>query len=129
MQPLYTNLKPKTPSELQSNLIYQVNCSQCNKIYIGQTKQLLKNRLNQHKLAISQHKKNNTALSNHALENFHTFDFKNTKIIHKENNISKRLFLEMCYIKNNDKTINYQTDIENLSVVYNDILKINNKTN
>ena len=68
-------------------------------------------------------KGNKTALAEHATSYKHSFDFKNTKILHIENNLKKRLFLEMIYIEKENSSINYKRDIENLSVIYNNIIK------
>ena len=43
---------PHNPEE-KSCVVYQVPCSDCNFVYIGQTKRNLKSRLSEHKLAIS----------------------------------------------------------------------------
>lgn len=59
-------------------------------IYVGQTKNHLATRLNQHKLDIKQHNPK-TAFSQHALQHMHPFNFDNTKILEKETNTSKRL--------------------------------------
>ena len=42
---------------------------------------------------------NKTALAEHATSYKHSFDFKNTKFLDIENNMKKRLFLEMIYIQ------------------------------
>lgn len=62
-----------------------------------------------------------TALSIHATENKHKFDFDNTKIIDTENNYNKRL--EMINIKQNHKSINFRTDVDNLSSIYSNLIQ------
>ena len=66
---------------------------------------------------------NKTALAEHATSYKHSFDFKNTQILDIENNFKKRLFLEIIYIQKENSSINYKTDIENLSAIYNSIIK------
>ena len=76
------------------------------------------NMLDQLKIKIIQ-----TALAEHATSYKHSFDFKNTKILDTENILKKRLFLEMTYIQRENSSVNYKTDIENLSAIYNKIIK------
>ena len=68
-------------------------------------------------------KENKTALAEHAITNKHSFDFKNTKILDFENNLKRRLILEMIHIQKENSSINYKTDIENLSAIYYNIIK------
>ena len=68
-------------------------------------------------------KDNKTALAEHATSYKHSFDFKNTKILDIENILKKRLFLEMIYIQRENSAVNHKTDIENLSVIYNNVIK------
>ena len=89
--------------------------------YIGQTKNYLQNRINNHKNDI-RNCKATTALATHALDNLHQFNFNETKILVHEQNYKKRLFLEMAHIVKND-TINNRTDINNLADIYNNLIK------
>ena len=68
-------------------------------------------------------KENKTALAEHAFTYKHSFDFKKTKILDFENNLKKRLILEMIHIQEENSSINYKTDIENLSDIYYNIIK------
>ena len=104
------------------NIIYEINCIQCKKKYIGQTCRFLHNRLLEHARSIK-NKENKTALAEHAITNKHSFDFKNTKILDFENNLKKRLMLEMIYIQKVNASVNYKADIENLSAIYYNIIK------
>ena len=115
-------MKDKTELFKESNVIYKINCQNYNSNYIGTTKQYLKNRISQHKSSIKITNSNKTALSEHCINLDHTFDFDNTKILCKENNQYKRYILEMLYIKNSKNSINFKTDYQNLSNVYEKIL-------
>ena len=95
---IFPTLKDKTQTKFKYNIIYEINCIQCNKKYIGQTCRFLHNRLLEHARSIK-NKENKTALAEHAITNKHSFDFKNTKILDFENNFKKRLMLEMMYIQ------------------------------
>lgn len=94
----------------------------CPSTYIGQTKQYLNKRIYNHKYSINNDVNGETALSKHAKQFNHKFNFDDTKILVKENNYRKRLLLEMVNIKKDKNAINFKTDIENLSFLYNGLL-------
>lgn len=62
-----------------------------------------------------------TALASHYLDLGHKFKFDEVKILDLENIWCKRSVSEMVWIKIDD-TVNKRTDIQNLSVMYNEIL-------
>jgi GIY-YIG catalytic domain. len=118
---LFTNLKQEIPEKDNLNVVYKIDCLNCSQCYIGQTKNYLNTRLNSHKNDIkNRHQK--TALATHAIENLHRFDFDNVKILNHVPNYNKRLFTEMSQILNNN-TVNFQTDIANLSNIYHNLIK------
>jgi len=119
---LYTKLKPKIPESKQTNVIYKIDCRDCPKTYIGQTKQYLKNRTKEHQNSLRKINENRTALSNHAIENLHNFDFNNVQILDYEINYKKRNIKEMIHIKKTKNTVNFRTDTDNLSSVYNNLI-------
>ncbi|EFN68160.1 hypothetical protein EAG_12640, partial [Camponotus floridanus] len=41
--------KDKTPSHHNNNIIYQIQCKDCDATYVGQTKRQLKTRIKEHK--------------------------------------------------------------------------------
>lgn len=119
----FTKLKPNIPKDEQTNVIYKINCSDCNQVYIGQTKQYLKNRVQNHKNSIRYgNTDHRTALAKHATENLHNFDFKNVEILDKENNYKKRSIKEMIHIKKTPCTMNFRTDTNDLGTVYNSLI-------
>ena len=120
---LYTPLKDPTPILKQSNLIYGIPCS-CGSLYIGQTKQYLGNRLNQHKndcKANNFAKREKTALAMHHFDTGHNFNFDNAIVLERESNWYKRNISEMIHI-NWHKTVNMRSDTQGLSIIYSNIL-------
>lgn len=115
---LYTKLKSKIPKDKISNCVYKLKCKECSGVYIGQTTQYIKERINGHKYA-----KNSTALKKHELTTNHGFDFDNCEILHKETNSKIRTFLEMIYIQKEKNSINDRTDLKNLAKIYHNILQ------
>ena len=119
---IYTKLKTPIPKEDKSNVIYKINCLKCEKVYIGQTKNYLGNRIKNHRDDIIKKKIHSTALSEHALTTSHIFDFNGVAVLAQEQNWQKRTFLEMAHILKNN-TLNFRTDIEHLSYIYHNIIK------
>ena len=125
---LFSKTKDKINEFEMSNLVYKIPCrgndnENCNKVYVGTTKNKLKTRLAGHK---SYHKYNKTsstqktALSLHCSKSDHCPDFDNTSILNTENNYKRRYMLEMLQIIKVPLTqrINYRTDIENIAQNY-----------
>ena len=63
-----------------------------------------------------------TALATHAIQKLHKFNFNDVEILRQEQNLNKRLFIEMAEILN-CKTVNFNTDISNLPNIYYNIIK------
>ena len=122
---IFTPTKDKIPKELSSNIVYSIPCkgNDCKAVYIGQTKRFLKNRLKEHKNNIKETPNKQNALTKHTVEKDHFFDFDRTRILANEHNYKKRLLLEMCHIAGTVDAVNLRTDIENLSKIYNPIIK------
>ncbi|KAI4465023.1 pdz and lim domain protein zasp [Holotrichia oblita] len=119
---LFTNLKTPIKHGNQSNVVYKLDCKDCNKCYIGQTKQYLKKRIYNHQYTVTHNVTAETALSKHSKDRRHNFDFRNTKILRKENNYKKRSIYKMIYIKKDENAVNFRTDIDHLSVIYNNLI-------
>ncbi|XP_044762030.1 uncharacterized protein LOC123319226 [Coccinella septempunctata] len=115
---LFSRLKAIVPKGQKSHIVYEIPCNQCNGVYIGQTEQNLNNRIKGHKYSKTQ-----TALYKHTIENNHTFNFENTRILDREKNKRTREFLEMICIKRNPNSINDRTDINGLNKIYSTIIK------
>lgn len=125
-QSIFTNTKDRIEKSNKTNVVYQINCSDCDQLYIGQTKQHVSKRINQH---VSNCNSSNpkqvvkTMLSSHANKNKHKFDFENVKILHTEANRRKRELLESFYIaKNLDYVVNERKEANNLHYYYSNII-------
>src|SRR3978361_626853 len=119
----FTNLKDRIPILKNNNVVYSIRCLGCNSKYIGQTSQSLSGRISGHKSDIKLHP-DRCALASHSASTKHSFDFGNAKILHKESNTVKRLFLELCEIYQSNNSINKKSDLQNLSMIYSYLLSI-----
>ena len=119
---LFSQLKAPIPRDHRSNVVYQVKCKDCSSSYVGQTQNYIKDRINTHIRSIK-NMRYDTALSQHALVNLHSFDFVNYKILDTDHNRKKRLIKEMAHIKITKNSINYIEDTQNLNMLYDVILQ------
>ena len=111
--------KDPLQKENNKNLIYKINCKDCDKAYVGQTKRFLKTRTKEHKDNIKLKESYHNVITKHILKHNHNFDFTNVQILHKETNFFKRSFAEMVYIdKQGDNKLNANTDCEKLKDSY-----------
>jgi len=58
-----------------SNVVYKLRCAQCEASYIGQTRRLLKTRIDEHRSHIRRNTNQNSVITEHRLEFSHDFDW------------------------------------------------------
>jgi len=120
---MYPPLKDKLDPKYSNNVIYKINCNDCNEFYIGQSKNL-GNRLQQHKDDIK-HLSARTALCAHSVNKDHRINFKDVKILDREENRRKREHLESLYIlKHSEQTMNFKTDIGTKGLLYANVINM-----
>lgn len=126
---------PKIPLE-KSKIIYNIPCNNCEKCYIGMTRNKLSTRLAGHKtdvnklenILLTQTSLNcnslseKTALIQHCYESGHRFNLEKTKIVDNTFHSHTLPFLEMCHIYNTPNTVNRRVDVEGLNTTYSAIL-------
>lgn len=132
-------IKDTIPPILQYNVIYRINCRDCESTYIGMTTNHLKTRLSGHQSTVNQLEKllregystadhpistlrEKTALISHCIDEDHRFDLTNTKIVDHSYKRSTLPILEMCHIFNNPTAVNKRTDVDHLNHTYTGIL-------
>lgn len=121
---LYTKVKSRLGLGEMSNLVYSIPCNECDQIYIGQTSRCLSGRLTSH-MSDCNTGKLSCSLVEHVIVGKHTMSFDNTKILAKEKNYNKRLFLEMCHIHRNlNNCLNKKSDLDGLSKIYTYLLTL-----
>ncbi|KAK9882602.1 hypothetical protein WA026_022230 [Henosepilachna vigintioctopunctata] len=114
---LFSRLKDNTPILNQSQVVYEIPCCDCELVYVGQTTTTLSQRITLHRSNIRTSKQN-CALTKHCLDNGHHPDYNSVKILDKENNTKRRLFLEMVRIYQNKNSMNSRRDIDGLSSIF-----------
>ncbi|XP_044761579.1 uncharacterized protein LOC123318874 isoform X2 [Coccinella septempunctata] len=120
----FSIIKNPTPTFLNSNVVYKIDCLNCSQVYIGQTGRYLKSRIQEHirsvRLPISNPK---TALAEHCVNAGHIFNFEDVRILNRESYLSNRLIYEMLQISVHD-SVNSRSDIQQLSRFYYSLLKM-----
>jgi len=114
--------KDRLDAQRVTEIVYKINCKDCDKVYIGQTKKHLATRIKEHKNNINNSSGNFSVVTDHRLTFNHDFDWLKPNILHKERNRKKREIAEMFYIKKFDNNINLQKDTENLNSIYDSII-------
>ncbi|XP_071581446.1 uncharacterized protein [Temnothorax nylanderi] len=114
--------KDKLNKDRETDLVYRINCGNCDASYIGQTKRYLKTRINEHRNDIKKDEGSRSVVSKHRAFHQHDFKWLEVDILHKENNVRKREIAEMFFIKNQANTVNLQKDTENLNPIYDKVI-------
>jgi hypothetical protein len=109
--------KDQPPLLDKTNLVYRIPCTGCDLTYVGHTSQYLKKRISQHEKCTQR-----TAVFIHKEETHHTLDFGAVEILQHEQQKTKREFLEMLHINNNN-TMNIKTDVAGISNTYKPFLR------
>lgn len=97
----FTKLRSFFPSPKDSvspfvhcGVVYQINCKDCSKSYVGQTKNSLNTRLGQHRAALRLVQAEKSALAEHSINSGHQIEWCKPAILEKEPRWRNRLFLE-----------------------------------
>ena len=100
---------------LLSNLVYKIKCKDCPSVYVGQTMQLLKKRVQQHKSSTKNPISKSSGVAEHIfMFPDHNIDFDNIDILEMEDNYYKRLFKENFHIKRSIDIMNRNFEIGTL---------------
>ena len=100
-----------------NDVVYKIDCKDCDSSYVGQTKRQLKTRVSEHKADIKK-ASSPSVISIHRIGSNHDFDWENVKILDKEPSYVKRSISEMLFIKKQQNGLNKQSDTELLSEAY-----------
>jgi len=116
--------KDTLPISARPNVVYKINCLNCDASYVGQTKRALDTRISEHRSHIHRGSTQPSVITDHRLLMNHDFDWNNVEILDEEINYKKRLVSEMIFIKKQKRGLNLQSDTDLLDPVYNDLLHI-----
>lgn len=86
--------KDKTPKDAQNNVVYKIECLDCEASYVEQMKRKLCTRMREHKKLKPD---NNNIVANHAIDCNYKFDWDKVKILDTGQCYFKRLISKMVY--------------------------------
>jgi len=99
------------------NVVYQIDCNDCEASYVSQTKRQLNTRMREHLNDIKK-STGTRSVSDHRLELNHDFNWEEVRILDKEPSWKKRIVSEMIHIKKQRCGINKHSDTEFLPENY-----------
>lgn len=106
--------KDTIPKLSNNNVVYRINCSNCEASYTGQTNRLLSTRIREHQWI---NRSNPSIVHEHRININHEFDWDLT-ILNREPFYTCRLMSEMIHIKRQSSGINLQSDTAFLGDTY-----------
>ena len=72
------------PQSSQSNVVYKIDCKDCDASYVGQTSKCLKTRISEHRNHINRNTIQISVITQHRIDLFHEFNWNNVHILDKE---------------------------------------------
>mgnify|MGYP001607359809 CR=1 FL=1 len=94
-------------------MVYQIDCSNCDAAYIGETGRNLETRLSEHVKAIEK-RQTTSKIYQHVNETQHSFDFASVKILDKEERPYVRKNLESIHSMKHPHPVNRYKEIPTL---------------
>lgn len=118
---IFSKTKDVTPIPKRSGVVYCIPCSNCSKVYVGESMQHLNCRIRQHK---SDERKgnDNTGLASHSKKENHQFNFDKVKILAYEENCKKRKIREIIEIIKNENNTNFKGDTLRMEPFYSSLI-------
>ena len=90
----------------KSNVVYKINCCDCDASYVGETKRALKTCVSEHHRAVENMDFSGSALAQHAWEHDHHIDWTSTCILGVESHYRSRLSREAIHICRQPSSLN-----------------------
>ena len=116
--------KDKTPKDKNSNVVYAVQCkdTDCDDLYIGETKQTLSKRLYQHRRASTSC--GDSAVYTHQKSSGHKSDNQEVAILDKEHRWFERGVKDVIYVKSEQPSLNRGGGLRhNLAGAYSSVIR------
>ena len=95
---LLNSFKDAIEPEHRQEVIYEINCNDCDQCCIGETKRWFETRKKEQTRDVKNSDNNAPALSKHAVKIGHSIDWENYEILQIETDYHKRKFIESFYI-------------------------------
>jgi len=76
--------KNPLPVASRSNVVYKINCQNCDASYVEQTKRILNTKISEHRNHIRRNSLQASVIIDHRLEYNHEFDRDNVEVLNEE---------------------------------------------
>lgn len=108
----FKNIKDHIPLEARG--VYEVPCGSCERTYVGETNRKVSARIAEHKVDIM-NKNLKNSLAQHVYQSQHTIDFKNSKVLAREDYKPMRVIREAIEIEKREHALNVRDDGKRLN--------------
>ena len=98
--------KDQVATEDKNNILYEIDCSNCEAVYFGESKQSLKLRSDEHKKSVRNYDFHKSELAKHCWEADHDFSWDQMKVIDRESRLIDRKIKETVHSLKNPIHIN-----------------------
>ena len=120
LRQLLVHPKDRVPMDERKEVVYSIPCTECPKVYIGQTGRSLKHRLKEHRRALRNGDMAASALAEHALTAGNGVDLSKAEVLDSNPYTATRCMLESWHIQRNEDRLNRERG--NLPEVYTALL-------
>ena len=80
----------RTATEDKNNTVYEMDCSNCEEVYFGESKRSLKSRSDEHKRSVRNRDRGRNEFTKHCWEADHNFRWDQKKLSDRENRLIPR---------------------------------------
>ena len=105
MQQGLARAKNRIPPEKMKGVIYEVQCNDCEEVYVGETGRTLKKRISEHKQTVKRYDQKN-GIAVHVMSKGHTINWEEASVKTLETGYWKRRVLEAIRIQRLPNTMN-----------------------
>ena len=98
--------KDPVPMDQRTGVVYQIPCSECPKVYVGQSGRTLKHRLSEHRRALQKGDVAASALAEHVWSTGHQVNLSEAKVIDSHPFATTRCLFESWHIQRHLNTLN-----------------------
>ena len=98
--------KDRVATEGKNNIVYEIDCSNCEAVYFGKSKQSLKSRSDEHKISVRKCDCDKNEIAKHCWEEDHNFRWDQKKVIDRESRSIPRKIKETIHSLKNPNHIN-----------------------
>ena len=112
--------KDKTKTEDQTGVVYRIPCGGCDKVYVGETKRSVGERIKEHTAKIAN---NLSAVAEHHQKTGHEPDLDNVKVLCREDKLLPRKVREAIFIKKETSPTLNRDGGRELSKIYDSLLE------